>query len=343
MKYLILLLEIIVLSSCVKPPESPAPKPMPISEQGAYILNEGNFQWGNASVDFIDFNSGQISKDVFKTTNNRILGDVLQSAVIINSNIWMVVNNSGSIEVVNSRDCKSIHKITNLISPRYALPISGGRVLVSDLYANGIHVISSASFVKTGFIPLPGWTEKMLLDTNAVWVTNVKRSFVYLFHPMTLSLMDSIEAGMGNQDIVMNKTGNIWILASGDESTNIPGRITCIAGGQKEILRRYDLPESGGKSLCLSADQKTLYYLYNNAVWTISENMTELSATPLISAPSGTIFYGLSVHPVSGNLFVTDAKDYVSKGRIIEFTPDGNYKQEYSAGIIPNGLLFIHS
>lgn len=341
MKYIGIYSVLFFLIACVKPPETPQPKPMPVSEWGAYVLNEGNFQWGNASVDYIDFNTNQISSDVFKTQNGKGIGDVLQSASVIDDKIWFVINNSRSIEIVDKRTCQSIQKITDLQSPRYALAIGGDRVLVSDLYANGLHVISQSAFTKLDFIPLPGWSEKMLLDTDGIWVTNVKRSFVYLLHPTTLAMMDSIEAGYGNQDIVKDSTGNIWVLASGDENANIPGKITCYHAKTKNIIRQLTFSKSGGKNLRLSPDGKEIYYLFEGGVWKITSDKTALSPTPYIASTEGSLFYGLNIHPVSGHIFITDAKDYVSKGRILEYSPDGQFIREYSAGIIPNSLVFI--
>jgi hypothetical protein len=328
-------------SSCVEPPETPIPQALPVIESGAYILNEGNFQWGNARLDYVNLSSGIVTKDIFNSVNSRPVGDVLQSASYIKGNIWLVVNNSGKIEVINSKDCQSIQSISGLQSPRYAVPVSDDRVWVSDLYANGINIVSSDNFERKGFISLPGWTEQMLLHFTGVWVTNVRRSFVYLLHPESNTILDSVEVGLGNQNIVQDLSGNIWILAAGDAGQNIPGRITCVDPETRQIVKQFIFNEPGGHSLVLSLDKNYLFYIYSGAVWKLALQANSLPAAPIVPASKDNILYGLSVHPRSERLFVLDAKDYVSEGKVYEYSYEGVMQREFSAGVIPSTMIFV--
>lgn len=332
---------ILFFSGCVKPPEIQEPGPAPLIESGAYILNEGNFQWGNARLDYVNLNTGEISKDVFKRINNRVLGDVLQSAIYVKGNIWLVVNNSGKIEVINPKDCQSIRTINGLQSPRYALPVSEDWVWVSDLYANGIHIVSSGDLEKKGFIPLPGWTEQMHLHTSGVWVTNVRSQYVYLLDPGLNQLVDSVDVGLGNQNIVEDLAGNIWILSSGDVGQNIPGRISCIDPERRQIIQQFILDTPDGHSLEISIDRNSLFYIYAGSVWKLSTQANSLPAIPIVSGTGNQIFYGLSVHPKSELLYVLDAQDYVSEGRAYEYSYSGELKREIISGIIPRSMIFI--
>jgi hypothetical protein len=328
-------------SSCVKPPETPSPEPLPVIESGAYILNEGNFQWGNARLDYVNLSSGSVTKDIFNLINGRPMGDVLQSATYIKGNIWLVVNNSGKIEVINPKNCQSIRSISGLQSPRYAVPVSDDKVWVSDLYANGIHIVSSGDFESKGFISLPGWTEQMLLHSTGVWVTNVLRSFVYLLHPEFNTILDSVEVGLGNQNIVQDLSGNIWILAAGDAGQNIPGRITCVDPETQQIVKQFIFNEPGGHSLVLSLDKNYLFYIYSGAVWKLALQANNLPTAPIVPASKDNILYGLSVHPKLDRLFVLDAKDYVSEGKVYEFSYTGELQREFSGGVIPSKMIFV--
>lgn len=328
-------------SACVKPPDTPEPQPFPVAQTGAYILNEGNFQWGNARLDYLSFNSNSVSKDVFKSSNGRDLGDVLQSAVYIKGDIWLVVNNSGKIEVINPKDCSSVRTISGLQSPRYAVPVSEDRVWVSDLYANGIHILSAGDFEKKGFISLPGWTEQMLIHPTGVWVTNVRRSFMYLLNPATNQILDSVEVGLGNQNILQDLAGNLWVLASGDFSLNIPGRIACVDPVARQVVKEFILDGSGASNLVMSRDQQQLFYIYNGSVWNLPLQASALSASPLIAGTADKLFYGLAVHPHINRLFVMDARDYVSEGYIYEYSYHGEFQNQFTAGIIPSGMIFV--
>ena len=70
------------LSSCFKPEEKPLHSVSELS-QSLLVLNEGNFQWGNASIHRYDPKSKSYDdQDLFSRVNQRPLGDVLQSGLV---------------------------------------------------------------------------------------------------------------------------------------------------------------------------------------------------------------------------------------------------------------------
>lgn len=54
-----------------------------------------------------------------------------------------------------------------------------------------------------------------------------------------------------------------------------------------------------------------------------------------------TIPYGIAVHPETGDIFVTDAKNYVSSGTLYCFSPDGHKKWSVRTGDIPAHITFL--
>ncbi|MCD6346446.1 MAG: YncE family protein, partial [Bacteroidales bacterium] len=59
---------------------------------GVFILNEGNFTFGNASLSFLDLTTGQLDNQVFYQTNGFPLGDVAYSMVINDSTAFISIN-----------------------------------------------------------------------------------------------------------------------------------------------------------------------------------------------------------------------------------------------------------
>ena len=52
------------------------------SGNGLFICNEGNFQYGNATLSYYDPTSKQVQNEVFFRANAMKLGDVCQSMII---------------------------------------------------------------------------------------------------------------------------------------------------------------------------------------------------------------------------------------------------------------------
>ena len=55
---------------------------------------------------------------------------------------------------------------------------------------------------------------------------------------------------------------------------------------------------------------------------------------------NGKNFYGLSIHDLSGEIFVTDAVDYVQSGWVYRYSSSGALLDSINTGIIPQALFF---
>jgi len=95
--FLLVFVVMAFLDSCSKDPirqvtgpEIPPPDDTITFDKGFFIVNEGNYTWGNASVTFIDEASGVIEQDLYQRINNKPLGDVAQSMEIINGKGYIV-------------------------------------------------------------------------------------------------------------------------------------------------------------------------------------------------------------------------------------------------------------
>ena len=84
---------------------------IPADIRKVFVLNEGGMGSNNASLDFLRISDGNYVTGAFKKMNPRVvggLGDVGNDIVVQGDEAWIVVNNSGIVEVVSAKDEKEV-------------------------------------------------------------------------------------------------------------------------------------------------------------------------------------------------------------------------------------------
>jgi len=355
---IILISSLIILSGCQKnilehtDPVDPDPDPdttFKSYENGIFIINEGNFNWGNASVSFIDSKDYLVKQDIFQKANNRSLGDVAQSMKVFNNMGFIVVNNSNSVEVVSLKDFKSIKTITGFNSPRQIEIIDSNKAYVTNMMKD-IAVVDLHTFTITKTIKLHDWTESMIRFNDYIFITNVgsynspnvkRKAKIQIISTSDDQIVDSIITGKEPLSILIDRKEEIWVLCTGGFDSYEAPTLLRIDPVLKMVEKTFTF-EKGVDSpsrLCINHTGDTLYYL-NKGVCQMPVNAPDLPSQPLIPS-DGHLFYGLGINPDNGNLFVSDAVDYVQNGWVYQYNQsNGKLIKTYPAGRIPGSFCF---
>ncbi len=306
---------------------------------GVFVSDEGNFQGGNAKVSFYRFSDGSSIEDLFSPTNTRPLGDVCQSLSIINGNAYIVVNNSGKIEVANPSNLRSVATITGFVSPRYILPLSSTKAYVSDLYSNTVHVLNLSNNTISGSFAFPGQSEAMTLVNGEVFISSLNHDKVYVVNPITDLITDSIAIAMGGNSMQLDNNGKLWVLCYGDYFTSAAGGLYRINTTSHTVEQSWPFTTFESPThICSNAAGDTLYYL-NYGVYRFPSNTASVPTLPFIAQTTQS-FYGLGIRPLTGEIFVTDAVDYSQRGHLLRYTPAGVLTDDKLVGVIPGGIWF---
>ncbi len=349
-KILVLILLFIIAFSCNKNNdfgERSTDASNYIPGKGVFIISEGNYTWGNGIISFYDFNTHKIANDIFYAVNKRPLGDVPVSMQQINGLIYVVVNNSGKIEVISPIDFSSVKTITGMTSPRFIQQINNKKAYISDLQQPVINIINIETNTITGHINTTKATDRMLMYNNLVFVCNWSQYYVHqnnntvqVINTNTDKVTDSIIVGKEPNSMVMDKNNKLWVLCSGGYNNEEIPSLVCINPNTLSVERtimfasKYLSPVSLG----INATKDTLYYV-NNDIYKMSINETTLPATPFIKK-SSRLFYTLAVSPLNGELFISDAIDYTQNGFVFRFDANGNVLDSIRAGITPSFFSF---
>ncbi|MGL5891001.1 MAG: YncE family protein, partial [Bacteroidia bacterium] len=270
--------------------QDPLPEPVPapaggiLPGQGMFITGEGNFQFGNATVYYWKPGDTIASGDLFQPANQRPLGDVCHSMTIVGNRAYVVVNNSGKIEIVNLSDFKSTTVINGFTSPRYLLPVSSTKAYVSDLYANAISVVDLVTNTITGSIALSGKTEQLLLHNGEVFVTNTESDKLYVINPQTDQLTDSIQVAKGGSSLVLDANNKVWVLCSGNWQGTLPGGLFRINPATHQVEQNWSIATgSGVKGLCTNQQRDQLLFIRTD-VFRMNITDQQLPTQPFIAA-----------------------------------------------------------
>ncbi len=319
---------------------------------GLLIVNQGNYTYSNASISFYDFNSKQTIHKAFFLINHFHIGDVAQSATIIDTNIFIVVNNSGKILVLNKNTFKYTATITGLTSPRYMQVVNDSLAYVTDLYGD-LSIINYRFFRKTGQIRLGRSSEAIARWHEYVFVTNWSYGNKIFRINTSTQAIDSLTVRYQPNSLAIDKNGKVWVLSDGGlifntDKDTVPA-LTVIDAQRFEIERIYgfDSTNISPTSLVINQSKDTLFFLVsawqptqnaNFGVYRMAVSDSSLPVSPFISQGQHT-FYALN-YLSNGWLAVCDAKDFVQPGQVLIFdSRNGELLFSAPAGIIPGYVV----
>lgn len=338
-------LSLLLPVSCME--YGPRPKEdMDPVEHGVFIINEGNFTYGNATLSFYDPENKRVENEVFIRTNGIKLGDVAQSMVVRENKGYIVVNNSGIIFILNTDTYKITGEITGFTSPRHILFLGDDKAYVTDLYESRITVVNPSTREITGHIDTNGHksTEHILRWGEYVFVNCWSYdNTVLAIDTRTDTVVREIEVGLQPASMAIDKYGKLWVLCSGGYEGMEGGRETPalfrINAESMEVEARFPFsPKDVPRDLCINGAGDTLYFI-NGAVWRMYAGDEVLPLEPFV-ADRSTIYYSIAADPCSGDLYVADAIDYRQPGTVYRYGAGGELIDSFSTGIIPGGFCF---
>jgi len=355
--YIVLAL-LLSLGGCMKDDELwDLEKPeIDLAFEGIFVINEGNFMYGNASLTHYDPETGQVINDAFFQSNALPLGDVAHSMTIRDSLGYVVINNSGRIYIIDTRTFEVKGKITGLTSPRYIHFISDTKAYVSDLYARSIAVVNPQTMEVSGAIPVNNSngvynqhsTEQMLQYDRFVYTNcwSFDRQILVIDSELD-QVVDSIEVLKQPNSMVLDKHHALWVLCDGGDQGSPYGREPAglmkvgAESTEAELILSFSI-EDMPRDLRINGTGDTLYYLNGDVYRYAVDGLS--SPERLIESPyAGNIaggFYGLEVDPLNSELYVADAIDFVQKGMVYRFNPEGFAIDTFRTGIAPGAFCF---
>ena len=326
------------------------PEDFDVSGIGLFIVNEGNFQYGNASLSFYIPEADEVQNEVFFRANGMKLGDVAQSMTIHDNKGWVVVNNSHVIFAIDLNTFKEAGRIENLISPRYIHFLSDEKAYVTQLWDNRIFIVNPKRYEITGYITVPdmtmesGSTEQMVQYDKYVYCNCWSyQNRIIKIDTETDRVVDQLKVGIQPTSLVMDKYDKLWTVTDGGYEGSPYGyenpALYRIDAETFEIEKMFVLEQGDISSeVQLNGERDKLYWI-NNDIWCMDVTANRAPVRPFLKSRD-TKYYGLTVNPANGEVYIADAIDYQQPGMIYRYSPDGELLDEFYVGVIPGAFCW---
>ncbi len=347
----------------------PSPSEVAPSEdspiQGLYILNEGNMGSNRASLDYFDYTTGIFTKNIYEKANPNVvgsLGDVGNDVQIYGSKMYAVINVSNYIEVMDAKTARHIGEI-RIPNCRYIV-FDKGYAYVSS-YAGPVSIDPNAppgyiAKIDTTNLQIVGkevvgyQPDEMTVTNNKLYIAN-SGGYRVPNYDTTVSVIDlnifkeikKINVAINLWRVRKDKNNKLWVTSRGDYTPQNPPKIYLLNPDTDTVEKELNVPVSDMDFI----DNKMYYYGY---AWTSqgatsSYGIIDIDTQEVISnqfikngaEANITIPYAIKINPVNGDIFVADAKDYVSPGKLFCFDKNGNLKWNATTGDIPGHMTFL--
>lgn len=325
----------VVLTSCETDTDDPNGNVNSFTD-GVFILNEGNFLAGNATLSFFNKQNDSLSNGVFTEVNQIPLGDVAQSMVVRGDKGYIVVNNSGKVEAVNLEDLSSAGTLSGLSSPRYIAFVNDSKAYVTDLYSNTITVFNPETMTATGTISTNGWTEEIVVIASSAFTAGAGSGYLYKISTATDQVTDSVLIGEEPSSLAIDGNDKLWVLTTGGWQVEAPKlvRINPTSLAIEQTLT-FGSVDSYPGNLSTNAAGDMLYYV-DGGVYAVSTSATQLPNAPTVTG----YFYKLGIDRAENHIYATDPLDYNSNGKVYRYTMTGTPIDTLNVGLIPGNMCF---
>ena len=307
------------------------------------IINEGNFTFSNASITGYEIETATTRQAAFQQANENALGDVAQSLLIDGKTGYLFVNNSNEVIKVSMPSLKAQTR-ASVQSPRYGLITSKGELWVTSLNKKDIFVLDTTNLKITKTLEASDWLEELVETDNHVFACNVNENTVDVYS-LEGDRVKAIAVGKQPQSIVIDSDGMLWVLCDGGFNPRVREKARLLRIDPISFAVTFDYEfkdiEHSPTRLNYNVTNQRLY-LINRAVYSFPVDLSEIAPTTTpseIFKQEGANFYGLGIDAQSGNVIVTDAKDYSKKGIAYVLSSSGQLLYDFETGVIPQDVV----
>lgn len=366
----VLLMGTAVMTSCSDDNDGPETYLQEYST-GAYVVNSGNmYNKNESSLTAIDYASSTATQKVFKAANGRSLGNTANDGIVYGNKIYLAVDQSNTIEVIDKKTKQSIKQIktTELLGnaegaePRHI--IAGGGNVYFTTYGGYVAAVDTTSFALQKKWQVGNYPEGLVIGNGNLYVANSN----YGAGGGNISCInlsnDNVETknieGVNNPTSIYYASNVLYVL-----DNPVYGPAPDYATTGENSLRTVNFAEGksqkvadGNYAVCVTPGATTrmqaahpYFYVLNApfggtpSVSVLAAGSTQPQAMTLSEKPVSPC--GIFADPLNGHIFVLSYKmgdkgtpDYNGNGYVVEYDSAGQKQHEYETGVGSCAMFF---
>lgn len=364
----VLLMGTAVMTSCSDDNDGPETY-LQVYSTGAYVVNSGNmYSKIESSLTAIDYASSTATQNVFKTANGRTLGNTANDGIVYGNKIYLAVDQSNTIEVIDKKTKQSIKQIKTTELPGNAEGahprhiIAGGGNVYFTTYGGYVAAVDTTSFALQKKWQVGNYPEGLVFGNHTLYVANSN----YGAGGGNISCInlsnDNVETknieGVNNPTGIYYAAGLLYVLDNQyyDASYNAYGenalRAVDFAVGKSQKVA------DGNYAVCVTPGAITrtqvvrpYFYVLNApfggtpSVSALAAGSTQAQTMTLSEMPVSPC--GIFADPLNGHIFVLSYRlgdkgnpDYNGNGYVVEYDRAGQKQHEYETGVGSCAMFF---
>ena len=325
--------------------------PLGTYDNGVLILNQGGFGAGNASISYLSDDFVTQQNNIYGIVNpSLMLGDTGQDIGFYQNLAFIVLNYSNKIEVVNRYSMVHVATITEgLNNPRY-ITFSNGKGFVTN-WGDGtsttddfVAVLNLDTYTVSSSIPVVEGPERIVENNGKVYVAHAGGfgygSSISVINADNNTVATSIQVGDVPNSLKI-QGNSLYVISGGKPSwtgTETVGKLSKI-NLTNNAVTSINFPEGDHPSNIEIVDN-SLFYTIDSEVYKSTVSAATLPTEALFSTTAQGV-YGVYSFAVKNNkIYVGDAVDYSSNGKVYIYSATGTLENSYTVGVIPAGFYF---
>lgn len=335
--------------------------------KGMYMLNEGQWMKNNATLDYLDFTTGKFYDNVYFngyfSKDIQHIGDTGNDIIYKNGKVWITLNQSGVVMVIDTNTGKVIKKDIQVPNCRCLAYDNGFIYVTSFAGITGkttepglVYKINETTFEITAKVAVGYQPEGLAVLNGKLYVAN---SGGYANSPegkygKTLSIIDlktftkeaeDIKLPLENPShVAVDKTGKIWVNCLGDYNKPNDEGIVIIKNDapihtHKIGVTYFDFAGDKVYYCATPWNGQPLYGAFdiNTMEEVKDEPIKNIETSHSIATP-----HGLYINPMNQHIYIMDARNFTAGGAILVYNMQGRYLYSIeTSGVCPGHICFL--